>query len=314
MVAKGATAANLNPLTTSDTASLIAIVQIYDQLVLLQGDKVVNSLAKSMVPNSDATSWTIQLHSGATFHDGRPVTAADVAYSLRTLGDPKRSPNYSQLFSDIDAARLKVRDRLTLEVPLHRARGDLRESALSQISIVFPEGTTDADWNKGIGSGPFKLSSIGPSGVVLARNETYWDGAPLLDGATVSAVADADARLNAVRGGQADYAVDISPAGARTVANSTAVQIVPGGPGNSIARSFEMNVGTDPFTNANVRLAMKLLVDRRQLVDSILLSAGARSAMTSTDSAWPATTPRCGSASGMSNAPHHCCRPRVSAS
>jgi peptide/nickel transport system substrate-binding protein len=123
VVAKGSTTSSLNPLLTTDTARLIAIVQIYDQLVQLRGDEIVNQLAKSVLPSADATRWTIELRCGAVFHDGRPVTATDLAYSLRTLGDPKRSPNYGQLFGDVDMANIKVRDSVTLEVPLRRARG-----------------------------------------------------------------------------------------------------------------------------------------------------------------------------------------------
>lgn len=274
LVAAGHATAGLNPLTSADVGSFIALFQIFDQLVRQEGGTIVNSLAETVEPNADATVWTIQVRRGATFHSGRPVTAADVAYSIRSLGDPRKSPNYSALYGDVDLVNLKVRDARTLEVPLHRARGDFRESTLSQMSLVYPDGTTDADWNKDIGSGPFKLVSTGSGGTVLAAYPDHWGGAPLLDGAQLTVVSDATARLNAVRSGQADYAVDVSPAGARSVARSSAVEIRKGGPSNSIARTFEMNITKDPFTDATVREALKLLVDRQQLVDNVLLGQG----------------------------------------
>lgn len=274
LVALGSPTGGLNPLTATDGASFIAMFQIYDQLVRLQGDRVVPSLAESVEPNADATVWTIRIRDGVRFHDGRAVTARDVVYSLRQFGDPKRSPTFGQFYADVDLANLKVRDTRTVEVPLVRARGDLVDSVLAQMSLVFPDGTTDRDWTKGVGSGPFRLVSTAGGGVTLDRNDEYWAGAPLLDGATITVVVDPAARLNAVRGGQADYAVDVTPAGARAVANSAEVQIRRGGPGNSTGRSFEMNVQTDPFRDADVRRALRLLVDRQQLVDNVLLGQG----------------------------------------
>lgn len=274
LVALGSPTGGLNPLTATDGASFIAMFQIYDQLVRLQGDRVVASLAESVEPNANATMWTIRIRDGVRFHDGRAVTADDVAYSLRQFGDPKRSPTFGQLYADVDLANLKVRDPRTVEVPLRRARGDLVDSVLAQMSLVFPAGTTDRDWVKGVGSGPFRLVSAAGGGVTLARNDEYWGGAPLLDEVTVAVVVDPAARLNAVRGGQADYAVDVTPAGARSVANAADVQIRRGGPANSMGRSFEMNVQTDPFRDADVRRALRLLVDRQQLVDNVLLGQG----------------------------------------
>ncbi len=275
LVALGSPTGGLNPLTATDGASFIAMFQIYDQLVRLEGDRVVLSLAESVEPNADASVWTIRIREGVRFHDGRAVTASDVAYSLRMFGDPKRSPTFGPMYADMDLANLKVRDARTVEVPLTRARGDLVESMLAQMSLVFPDGTSDQDWAKGVGSGPFRLvSAAAGGGVTLARNGEYWDGPPLLDEATIAVVADPAARLNAVRGGQADYAVDVTPAGARSVANSRDVRIRRGGPGNSLGRSFEMNVQTDPFRDAEVRRALRLLVDRQQLVDNVLLGQG----------------------------------------
>lgn len=278
LAAAGAAAQTLNVGTASGMTDYIAMFALYDSLALLRGDRIVSQLAESIEPNADATAYTVRIHPGVRFHDGRRCTAADVRYSLATLADPRRSPYYSQFYADMDAANLKVVDERTLRIPLRRPRADFIEGGLGTFSPVFPEGTKGARWEQGIGSGPFRLAEPGDSAAtgrrVLARNDDYWGKAALLDEVEVSTIADAEARLNALRGGQIDYAYAISPAGAAAAEGDSSVAIVRGGPANSQALTLEMNIGHAPFDDPDVRLALKLLVDRKALVDTVLFGQG----------------------------------------
>ncbi|WP_155372886.1 ABC transporter substrate-binding protein [Catellatospora vulcania] len=260
----------LDPRTTSIGASLIVVRHVYDSLMMLENGEYVLRLAESVEPNAEATKWTIRIREGVKFHDGKPVTSADVAYSIRTLATPPS--NRASVYSAVDLANIKVVDDRTVEVPLVAPRGDFRESTLVVFSIVFPDGTTD--FAKAIGSGPYKLASNEETTVRLVANESYWGEKPKIAELEITRIRDASARLNALKAGQIDYAVAISATGAQTERHNSAIKIVRGGAANSNALSFAMNQRLAPFDDERVRRAVRLAVDRQALVDNALLGLG----------------------------------------
>ncbi|MCY4035864.1 MAG: ABC transporter substrate-binding protein, partial [bacterium] len=89
----------LNPAATTGQLEYAVLFHVYDSLVLQKDGEFVLQLAESIEPNADATEWTITLIEGARFHDGRPVTAGDVAYSLGLFA---ASPNFGQNYAAVD--------------------------------------------------------------------------------------------------------------------------------------------------------------------------------------------------------------------
>ena len=61
-----------------------SMASAFDFLALHGEDGLELGVAKSMTPNEDATEWTVHLRDDVRFHDGRPLTSADAAYTLRT--------------------------------------------------------------------------------------------------------------------------------------------------------------------------------------------------------------------------------------
>lgn len=265
----GAANATLSPADVQGNADYLAILHVFDSLTLLRNGAVELSLAESIEPNADATSWTLRLRQGVRFHNGSPVRAADAMFSLRALA---ASAFFGQFLADIDAKNLRALDDRTVEMPLLRPRADLLEGALSVGIVVVPEGTTD--FNKPIGSGPFSVVSFDPGrSTVLKRNPDHWAGAPRLDEIEIRTIADAAARINGVRGGELDMAMRITPAAARAQ-EGKGVKIIRGGEGDSGAIGFVMNLAKPPFDNPSVRLACKLACDRKALVDTVQLGEG----------------------------------------
>ncbi|MEU3825513.1 ABC transporter substrate-binding protein [Streptomyces sp. SID161] len=263
-------ATGTDPRAVGNGLSSMVMFHLYDSLMSLEGDKYTYKLARSVTPNADGTKWTITLRDGATFHDGRPVTAADVAYSLRTVGAPPS--NRVSVFTDVDLAHIKVVDAHTLQVPLKQPRGDFREAVLSTYSPVFPAGTKD--FGKDAGSGPYKLDGVDGGNVRLVANDKYWGGKPSVKHLELIRIDDPAARLNAVKSGQADYAVGISAVGAAAVKADKAVTVERAGLASANALSFSMNQTIAPFDNPQVRKALRLAIDRKQLVDTALLGNG----------------------------------------
>ncbi|MBW4720376.1 ABC transporter substrate-binding protein [Saccharothrix obliqua] len=259
-----------NPLATSIGATLIVMRHVYDSLMVLDNGEYKYQLAESVTPNADASEWTIKLRSGVSFHDGKPVRAADVVHSLRTVGT--KPSNRASVYAMVNLPGVTAVDDLTVKVPLLVPRGDFRESVLIVFSPVFPEGMTD--FAKPIGSGPYKLVERNGTTTKLVANDGYWGGKPSVGELRIVGVADASARLAALKAGQVDYAIGISATGAKTEATNPAVTIIRGGPANSNALSFAMNQKLAPFDDPRVRTAVRLAVDRKALVDNALLGQG----------------------------------------
>jgi peptide/nickel transport system substrate-binding protein len=240
--------------------------------VRLVNGRIELSLAESIEPNRDATQWTIRVRPDVTFHDGRPLTSEDVAATFRLIGDPEKNQN-AALFTDLDLAAIKALDGRTVRVPLKRARGDFVEGILALSSPVYPAGVSD--FAKPVGSGPFRLVSSQPGGPVeLVAYKDYWGGVPSISELEIRPINDPEARLNAVRAGQIDYAIGITPTGAATAATDGNVQVIRGGAASSNALIFAMNVTQSPFDDPDVRMAFRLAIDREALIESVLFGQG----------------------------------------
>jgi peptide/nickel transport system substrate-binding protein len=135
---------------------------VYDTLVSLDLDGSYQpSLATSWTVSDDERTWTLELVDGATFHDGEPLTASDVRYSLELWRDTDDFPflsSYPDAFVDIQAP-----DDRTLTITTEEPIGNL-ESRLV-FAYIVPEHVWSAvddvvefDNAEMVGSGPFVLT------------------------------------------------------------------------------------------------------------------------------------------------------------
>ncbi len=272
VAAGGSATATFNPFNAAGSADYAGFYHVFDSLAQLSGSEVRLGVAESIEPNVDGTEWTIVLRD-ATFHDGRPLTSADVAYTLRSLADPEVAPRLAGGFSMIDAANISTPDARTVAVPLTVPRGDFLDAELSITSIVLPEGSIGGPG--AIGTGPFRLEAFeAGSSIRMVRNADYWDAPALLDELEVVVVNDPTARLNALKGGEIEFAWGLTPAAARAEEGNEAIALHRGGAANSRAMGFAANITLPPFDNPDAVRALKLAVDRQAFVDTVLLGFG----------------------------------------
>ena len=271
--ALGAATDSFNPFFAQSLSDYIGLWAVYDSLVWLVGAEVEYGLAESVTPNEDGTEWTIVLKD-ATFHDGSPVRPQDVVYTFATMADPASAPFMSQFFFNIDVANISIPDDRTLVVPLYSPQGDFLERNLATVSLVVPEGSIGGPG--AVGSGPFKLEAYEPGkSIRLVRNEDYWTGMlPALDGIEVIVINDANARLNALKAGEIEFAAGITPSAALAEADNPDIVVLPAGVANSTAHSFAANTTLPPFDNPDAVRALKLAVDREALVRTVLFGFG----------------------------------------
>ncbi|WP_412517356.1 ABC transporter substrate-binding protein [Actinomadura madurae] len=250
-------------------SDLIRFALLYDVLTKPKADGTTEyRLATSMTPDESLTTWTVELRQNVTFTDGRPVRAADVLFSVRRIHG-KAAENFGRLRM-FDMARSRVVDDHTLELVTAEPYAEVPR-ALESVTFVVPEGTTDFA-EPPPGSGPYRMTGGTPQHAVLERNDRWWGPKPAMRRIEVRAVADPQARAQAVMSGQADVAGSVSPAAARRAEGRSGLAVVRR-PAVTMY-PFVMRLDREPFDDPRVREAIKLAADRRELVDKVFLGYG----------------------------------------
>ncbi len=228
-------------------------------------------LAKSWSTNEDGTVWTLNLRSDVRFHDGTTFDADDVVYSLNRILDPQRDSPARSVIGMVKSVHAK--DTATVKLTLHAAFADLPLQLMDARLRMIPEGSDDTIAKTGIGTGPFKISKFDADGItVLEANEDYWEGAPKLNRIELIGIPDSNTRLQAFLAGQLDMERGVKPLMRRALLRSDryVVQDIP--TGNWSGLVFRTDVA--PFDDVRVRRALRLVVDREEMLKLALDGGG----------------------------------------
>lgn len=253
----------------------IRVMALYNSLVRLDTNaKLVMDLAEQIVPNADASIWTIHLKKGITFHNGKDLTADDVIFTFRRIANPASPMVGATGLGPVDLSALKALDPLTVQVPMKLPFASFPE----QISAAYNFGVVPVGYDpkNPVGTGPFKFQSFTPGQQsVFVRNPNYYKpGLPYLDQLTIiDSFASDTAAFNALQGGQVDVYTQATLALAAQVKGSTSLKSVVSLAGQWTP--FTMRVDTPPFDDVRVRQAFRLIVKRQQLIDQSLSGFGA---------------------------------------
>ncbi|MCX5522379.1 ABC transporter substrate-binding protein [Streptomyces bobili] len=270
--AGGGASETLDPHLANLFADAARAKALYDKLADFGADLSAQPrLAASWEPDKTLARWKVTLRQ-ATFHDGRPVTAKDVLYSYRRIADPKQAYRAKASLEPIDLDASRASGDRIIEFVLKRPTAEFPNVLAAFGAYVVPENATDFD-RKPIGSGPFRFVSFAPGrSAVFRRNDAYWDGAPHLDELELVIVNEESARVNALLGGQIEYAHELAPTTARAHEGKGQIEIVR--LRGSAMQAFCMKTDRAPFDDKRVREAFFLIADRQELVDGALSGAG----------------------------------------
>jgi peptide/nickel transport system substrate-binding protein len=260
----------LDPAKQTDGIDYYRCGALYDPLCYYDADyKLVNALAEEFTPNKDGSAWTIRTRAGVTWHDGRPLTANDVLYTLKRNAKLQLVGGFATRV--IDFSGIKVLDKRTLHVPLTVKRTDWPNDLVAPLYLV-QDGATD--FSDPIGTGAFQFVSFTPGqSSVFKQNPNYWiSGRPYLDQLQISTISDATSRINALLDGQVDAIDQMDYASGRQYTGTSSFQLIDTEAGNFIP--FVMRVDVAPFKDVRVRRAMRLLADRPSLVKIAQLGVG----------------------------------------
>ena len=141
---------------------------------------------------------------------------------------------------------------------------------------IVPEGAKGEDLQlKGDGTGPFSAKSFEPGNEVvrLTANPNYWqEGLPKAPCLEVRVIQEATTTGAALQSGDIDIALQVDAAVLPTLQGDPNIQLLPTGAGNSM--TFSMFTDTPPFDDIRVRDALKKVIDRQEMVETVLLGYG----------------------------------------
>ena len=255
-------------LTFLDSARAQSLYQSLVQLNNQAQNEYV--LAEEITPNS-STEFIIRLRPGVTFHSGKALTAQDVIYTFRRIISGKLTGISS--LGPMDAAALKALDNRTVQVTFTSPYASFIDHLASYWFYVYiiPDGFNPAAKNaKPDGTGPFVYQSFTPGQrSVFARNPHFWQsGLPYVDTLTVIDFPSNTSLQDALTTGQIHAAGGFD--GPELAALGTASGVKALASHTGAITPFTMRVDKPPFNDVRVRQALRLLVDRPQLIDSAL--------------------------------------------
>ena len=251
-----------------------AIRWLYDRAVLMDFDGVPTpGLATSWEVNPTGTQWTFTIRQGVTFSDGSPLTARDAAFSLIHQVDPDVGSPMASVLEIIDTERLDTPDDFTIVLNLNSPHVDLPLLLRHYSMGLIPDGRADEIAHEPVGTGPMTLDTFEPEGLsVFNSRDDYWGGLPGAATFTIVQIADADARINALLADQIDLTTGLTIAQAQLVEGNSDFYVQENPTGSTV--HIPMIVTEDPFTDKRVRTAMKLLVDRDEMLAVALQGHG----------------------------------------
>jgi peptide/nickel transport system substrate-binding protein len=234
---------------------------------------IIPGIASEWSSNSSSTVWKIRIRDGVKFHDGSPLTAHDVGATLSYCLDEKNgAATFALLSTFMEPSGVSVIDKSTLQLTMSKPYA-LLEQSLSTYTSPFLVPAGAAGSSKAIGTGPFKQTSFSPGqSAVLSRNDDYWGGPPLLDAVELFLIVDPASRVSALQAGQIDALSQMDLTQVASLKKDPRFKILQHPGASSSAQS--MRVDQAPFTDNNVRLAFKYMLDRKQLVDVALAGYG----------------------------------------
>jgi len=276
VIAQAGDISKLDPHLSTTVHDISATFNLYDNLLSRHRDgKLYPSLAtehKLVNP----TMWQFKLRSGVKFHNGDPLTAADVKFSFDRAIDPKAKSVVTTVFTTVD--RVEAPDPYTVNFitkkpdPLLPARVAFYGGQIMP-KAYFEKIGPDEFNAKPIGSGAIKFVSwVKDDRLVLEANRDYWGGKIDADQVIFRPIPEIAPRVAALLKGEVDLITKLPPDHVDRVAKNPTTKVE----GALYAGLYVMVVCSQkpPLDNIKVRQALSLAIDREAIVKEMWRGQG----------------------------------------
>lgn len=273
----------------------------YDPITL----EPVPSLAETWDISDDGLTYTFYLRSGVTFHDGSPLDANDVKYSLDRLANRETGTSYTAglILSNVvgwsearppaptvgegtptpepitpaeSISGVSVVDENTVSITLRTVAPAFLSRLTLPGGFIVPEGAGEAaDFAQNpLCSGPYSISeNIPDQQIVLSAYDGYWNGAPQVDEVVIRVIPEQSVQILEFEAGSLDI-VSVPPSDlARIRADGTLASQLIEIPTLSVF-TLRINLNDPVLGDVRVRQALSQSIDRQLIIDTVLQGQG----------------------------------------
>jgi peptide/nickel transport system substrate-binding protein len=229
-------------------------------------------LAESYEPLDGGKSWAFTLRPGVEFHNGKSLTADDVIATINYHRGENATSAAKGILTPIVDIR-KDGDNVVI-FDLENANADFPFLMSDYHLIILPSEGGEIDPNSGIGTGSYVLENFEP-GVRFqgTRNPNYFkENAAWFDDVEVLSIIDVTARQNALLNGEVMLIDRVDPKTMALLERAPNVEVLQ--KTGYLHYTFPMRLNVEPFDNFDLRMALKLSINRQEMLDKILLGAG----------------------------------------
>ncbi|MGE3269559.1 MAG: ABC transporter substrate-binding protein [Chloroflexota bacterium] len=250
---------------------------IYDQLVFQDPTtyEFKGKLAQSFEWVDGNTALQMTIPSGVTFHNGDPLTAEDVKFTIEGILEPTTGSWLRGFLSQAGTTGVTVVDATTFKINTGGFH-NLLLPALAYVDIAPKSMGTDLARQNPVGSGPFSFVDWVPNDrITLTRNDSYWDQSrfPSLEGIVFKPVTELQTRLSQLLAGNVDMVYDFSLQEAPRMQAESGVVVTVVPPADQMFVAY-LNMRKPPFDNVYARQAIGWALDRQGFIDGFLAGLG----------------------------------------
>lgn len=263
----------LDPAFASADAEILILNHVYDYLVDIDtGNNVIPRLAREWTISDDGLRYRLALASGISFHDGSPLTAADVVWTFNRLRDPALQLPTADLYANIAEIAADGDNAVvfTLSAPNPFFLYDLSDNH----ALILRAGTANPATSFN-GTGPFKVVEYRTENRIdLAANPAYFQTSkPAVASLEIIFFADQAAAVDALRGGQVDLVLRMPTPLFQTLQQTAGIVAV-----QTPTNGFDLvrlRADREPGNKPEVIRALKLATDRQAIFRQVKAGLGA---------------------------------------
>ncbi len=222
---------------------------------------IVPAVAKEYSVSDDKLTYTFVLREGVKFHDGSPVTAEDVKYSIEKSAGMTGSDSLIAAFSNIK--EVNIIDEKTVDIVLSEIDVDFPTYVANMNACIIPKSNTTPDTNP-IGTGPYMYVSRSPQeNIVLKRFDSYWGEAAHIENVTFKIIPDVDSIVMNLNGGAVDMYAHLTT----TQVSQLSDEFAKLEGTMNLVQAVYLNNAVKPFDDERVRKALCLACDVQNMLD-----------------------------------------------
>jgi peptide/nickel transport system substrate-binding protein len=276
VIAQGGDIAFFDPQMSTSANEIRVSFNVFDNLISRHPDGKLHPCVATEWKLQGQTTWAFKLRAGVKFHNGDPLTSADVKYSLERASDPALKTRVNTVFTTVD--RVEAPDPMTVLIHTKKPDPLLPARLAFYGGQILPEKHAKAvgpeAFNlKPVGSGPLRFVSwTKDDKAVLEANPDYWGGKIDVDRVIFRPIPETAPRVAAVLKGEVDMITALPPDHIERVTGNATTKL-----GSALYAGLyvlAVNSKVKPLDNPLVKQALSLAIDREAIVKELWRGRG----------------------------------------